>query len=55
MQPGKDRDKFIVSARESKLTFRVIGKSLGISPQRAHQIVKRIERQNPTGGVEKVS
>ena len=52
MQSDKDRNEFIVSARKSGFTFREIGKALGISPQRAHQIVKRIERKNPTSGVD---
>lgn len=55
MQASKYRDQKIMAMRASKQTFVVIGKSLGISPQRAHQIVKRIERKNPTSGVEKVS
>ena len=55
MQSDKARNQAIMAMRAANHTFREIGKSLGISPQRAHQIVKRIERQNPTGGIEKVS
>lgn len=55
MQSDKARDQAIMVMRVINHTFREIGKALGISPQRAHQIVKRIERQNPTSGIQKVS
>ena len=55
MQSDKARNETIMVMRAANHTFREIGKALGVSPQRAHQIVKRIERQNPTDGIEKVS
>ena len=55
MQSDKARDQAIMVMRATNHAFREIGKAHGISPQRAHQIVKRIERKNPTSGIEKVS
>jgi len=38
---SKDRRRLISEMREEGLSFRKIGKRLGISGQRAHQLVKR--------------
>jgi DNA-directed RNA polymerase specialized sigma subunit len=45
MQSDKAREQTIMVMRATSHTFREIGKNLGISPQRVHQIVKRIERR----------
>jgi len=52
MQSDKARNETIMVMRATNHTFREIGKAHGISPQRAHQIVKRIERKNLTNNPE---
>ncbi len=43
-----ERDKQVLNAVEAGLVFRVIARSLGVSPQRVSQIVLRLRRKKPS-------
>ena len=42
-----DKKQIIISLRNKRYTYKVIGNLLGISSQRVHQIIKRKSRQLP--------